>query len=165
AVISVGAHTETDMKQKKGRVEDTLHATRAAVEEGILPGGGVAFLRCEKTVTDLAKTLKGDEVVGANIVLKALKAPLQQIADNCGNDDGAVVVDNVREMEGAMGYNANTGKYVDLVEAGIIDPLKVSRCALGNAASISALMLTTECLVTNFEQEDKDKRKVEGSVR
>jgi chaperonin GroEL len=163
AIISVGAATEADMKQKKARVEDTLHATRAAVEEGILPGGGVALVRAEAALEKL-KGLKGDEVIGANIVKHALAWPLEQIADNCGID-GAVVVDEVRERGGNIGYDANKGEYVDMLKAGIIDPLKVVRSALSNAASIAGLMLTTEALVTNLDKEDKERNKVEGSVR
>ena len=163
AVISVGAETETDMKQKKARVEDALHATRAAVEEGILPGGGVGLLRCEKAVETVRAATKGDERTGVNIILKALDAPLRQIADN-GGIDGAVVADIVREHSGAKGYNANTNEYVDLYADGIIDPVKVVRTALNNAASIAGLLLTTEALVTNFDKDDKDKQRVEGSV-
>ncbi|QGJ72319.1 Heat shock protein 60 family chaperone GroEL [Planctomycetales bacterium 10988] len=165
AVISVGAHTEADMKQTKGRVEDTLHATRAAVEEGILPGGGVAYIRCEQEIEKLVEELDGDEAVGARIVLNALSAPLKQIADNCGNDDGSVVVDNVRQTTGNEGYDANASVYTDMLQAGIVDPLKVTRSALSNAASISALLLTTECLVTNFDDHDAEKKAVEGSIR
>jgi chaperonin GroEL len=164
AVISVGAETEADMKQKKARVEDALHATRAAVEEGILPGGGVALLRCREAVEKVRNSLKGDEKVGADIVLKALDAPLRQIADNCGID-GSVVADEIRDKPESHGYDANNGKYCDMVKAGIIDPVKVVRLALRNAASISGLLLTTEALVTNFDKDDKKKVKIEGSVR
>ncbi len=163
AVISVGAETETDMKQKKARVEDALHATRAAVEEGILPGGGVALLRCEQAVEQVRNTARGDEKIGVDIVLRALPSPLRQIADNCGVD-GSVVVDEIRNKSGNQGYNANTGEYVDLLKAGIIDPVKVVRTALANAASIAGLMLTTEALVTNFDKDDKKKQRVEGAV-
>lgn len=164
AVISVGAETEADMKQKKARVEDALHATRAAVEEGILPGGGVALLRCREAVEKARNSLKGDEKVGADIVLKALDAPLRQIADNCGID-GSVVADEIRDKPESYGYDANNGKYCDMLKAGIIDPVKVVRLALRNAASISGLLLTTEALVTNFDKDDKKKVKIEGSVR
>jgi chaperonin GroEL len=164
AVISVGAETEADMKQKKARVEDALHATRAAVEEGILPGGGVALLRCREAVEKARSGAKGDEKIGVDIVLKALDAPLRQIADNCGID-GSVVADEVRQKGENIGFDANTGKYVDMYKAGIIDPVKVVRTALSNAASIAALMLTTETLVTTFDKEDKKKNRVEGSVR
>jgi chaperonin GroEL len=164
AVISVGAETEADMKQKKARVEDALHATRAAVEEGILPGGGVALLRCTDTVSKVASSLPGDEKTGAEIILRALEAPLRQIADNAGID-GSVVADEVRQKPLSMGYDANKGTYVDMLAAGIIDPVKVVRTALANAASIAGLLLTTEALVTNLDKDDKKKRKVEGSVR
>ena len=164
AVISVGAETEADMKQKKARVEDALHATRAAVEEGILPGGGVALVRCTDTVSKVASGLSGDERTGAEIILRALEAPLRQIADNAGID-GSVVADEVRQKPLNMGYDANKGEYVDMFKAGIIDPVKVVRTALANAASISSLLLTTEALVTTFDKDDKKKRKVEGSIR
>jgi len=164
AVISVGAETEADMKQKKARVEDALHATRAAVEEGILPGGGVALLRCTDTVAKVASSLSGDEKTGAEIILRALEAPLRQIADNAGID-GSVVADEVRQKPNNMGYDANKGAYVDMLSVGIIDPVKVVRTALANAASISGLLLTTEALVTNLDKEDKKKRKIEGAVR
>jgi chaperonin GroEL len=164
AVISVGAETEADMKQKKARVEDALHATRAAVEEGILPGGGVALLRCTEAVQESRSTAKGDAKIGVDIVLKALDSPLRQIADNCGVD-GSVVADETRQKAKNVGYNANTGEYVDMYKAGIIDPVKVVRTALSNAASIAGLMLTTEALVTNLDKEDKDKQRIEGSIR
>jgi len=164
AVVSVGAETEADMKQKKARVEDALHATRAAVEEGILPGGGVALLRCKEAVLKSRSAAKGDEKIGVDIVLGALDAPLRQIADNCGVD-GSVVADDVSQKSDNTGYDANTGQYVDMFKAGIIDPVKVVRTALSNAASIAGLMLTTEALVTNLEKEDKEKTRVEGSVR
>ena len=164
AVISVGAETETDMKQKKARIEDALHATRAAVEEGIVAGGGVALLRCQKAVEEIRSSTRGDEKIGVDIILNALDAPLRQIADN-GGIDGSVVADNVRAKKSiAYGYNANTGKYGDMLAAGVIDPVKVVRTALANAGSIAGLMLTTEVLVTNFDADDKDKQKVEGSV-
>lgn len=162
AVISVGAETEADMKQKKARVEDALHATRAAVEEGILPGGGVALVRCTDVVEKTVNSLKGDEQLGAEIVLRALSAPMKQIVDN-GGQDGSVVVDEILEKPINTGYDANAGEYVDMYKAGIIDPVKVVRTALANAASIAALLLTTEALVTNIDKEET--RKVEGSVR
>jgi len=164
AVISVGAETETEMKQKKARVEDALHAARAAVEEGILPGGGVALLRCEEAVTKVRSSLKGDERVGADIVLGALSAPIKQIAEN-GGIDGSVVADEVMQKAENIGFDANTGKYVDMYKAGIIDPAKVVRTALTNAASIAALLLTTEALVTNLDKDDKKKHRIEGAVR
>jgi chaperonin GroEL len=163
AIISVGAGTESDMKQKKARVEDALHATRAAVEEGILPGGGVALVRCKEAVEGALAKAKGDEKIGVEIVLHALTAPMKQIADNCGID-GSVVVDEVLEKPQNTGYDANAAKYVDMLKAGIIDPVKVVRSALSNAASIAGLMLTTEALVTSMDKEDKARR-IEGVVR
>ncbi|MFO0819576.1 MAG: chaperonin GroEL [Pirellulales bacterium] len=164
AVISVGAETEADMKQKKARIEDALHATRAAVEEGILPGGGVALLRCIDAVQKARDSAKGDERVGVDIVLGALSAPMKAIVDN-GGRDGSVVVDEVLQKAQNIGYDANANEYVDMVKSGIIDPVKVVRTALGNAASISALLLTTEALVTNFDKDDKKKQRAEGAVR
>lgn len=164
AVISVGAETEAEMKQKKARVEDALHATRAAVEEGILPGGGVALLRCKDAVEKARSSAKGDEKIGVDIVLNALDAPLRQIADN-GGIDGSVVVDEVSGKGANTGFDANNGQYTDMYKAGVIDPVKVVRSALSNSASIAALLLTTEALVTNFDKEDKEKQRVEGSVR
>ena len=164
AIISVGASSEADMKQKKARVEDALHATRAAVEEGILPGGGVALVRCTDAVEKARSSAKGDEKIGIDIVLHALSAPMKQIADNCGID-GSVVVDEVRQKPANIGYDANNAEYVDMVKSGIIDPLKVVRSALSNAASIAALMLTTEALVTNIDKEEHGQHRAEGSVR
>jgi chaperonin GroEL len=164
AIISVGASSEADMKQKKARVEDALHATRAAVEEGILPGGGVALLRSKEAVAGAKSGAKGDEKIGVDIVLGVLDAPLKQIADNCGLD-GSVIADEVSRKPQNTGYDANKGEYVDMVKAGIIDPTKVVKTALSNAASISGLMLTTEALVTNFDSKDSDKRGVVGSIR
>ena len=164
AIISVGAGTESDMKQKKARVEDALHATRAAVEEGILPGGGVALLRCRAAVEAVRGSAKGDEKIGVDIVLHSLDAPIRQIADNCGID-GSVVADEVGQKSGNIGFDANSHEYVDMLKAGIIDPVKVVRAALTNAASIAGLMLTTEALVTTFDKDDKEKNRVEGSVR
>ena len=165
AIVSVGAETETEMKQKKARVEDALHATRAAVEEGILPGGGVALLRARESASAVRSSAKGDEKIGVDIVVRALEAPMRQIADNCGDVDGSVIVDEVSQKSENIGYDANSRKYVDMYKAGIIDPVKVVRTALNNASSIAALMLTTEAMITNLEQEDKDKQRVEGSVR
>ncbi|GIW94935.1 MAG: 60 kDa chaperonin 2 [Pirellulaceae bacterium] len=164
AVISVGAETETEMKQKKARIEDALHATRAAVEEGILPGGGVALLRCRDAVEKARQSAKGDEKIGVDIVLHALEAPIRQIAENCGLD-GSVIADEVLQKPENVGFEANSGKYVDMYKAGVIDPLKVVRTALVNAASIAGLLLTTECLVTNLDKEDKKKQPVEGAIR
>ena len=162
AVISVGAETEADMKQKKARVEDALHATRAAIEEGILPGGGVALLRAKEAVVAARKGAKGDEKIGVDIVANALDAPIRQIANN-GGIDGSVVADIVSGKPTNQGYNAYTGEYTDMYKAGVIDPVKVVRTALANAASISGLLLTTDAMVSNFEEEDKG-RKVEGAV-
>jgi chaperonin GroEL len=165
AIIRVGAATEAEMKQTKARVEDALHATRAAVAEGIVPGGGTSLLRCVKPVMDLAKTLEGDERLGAEIVGRALTKPVRTIADN-GGVDGAVVADEVSERGVAnpnIGFNANTADYVDMFEAGIVDPTKVTRSALQNAASIAGLMLTTEVMVTKIDDDDK-KSRVSGSI-
>jgi chaperonin GroEL len=144
AVIRVGAATETEMKEKKARVEDAMHATRAAVEEGIVPGGGVALLRSSGALDKLK--LSGDEAIGAAIIGRALTAPLRSIASNAGQE-GAIVVEKVREGKGSFGYNAGTGVYEDMVKAGVIDPVKVTRSALQNAASIASLMLTTEAAI------------------
>ncbi|MFH1612628.1 MAG: chaperonin GroEL [bacterium] len=153
AVINVGASTETEMKEKKARVEDALHATRAAVEEGVVPGGGVTFLRALKALDSL--NLEGDEKIGANIIRKALEEPLKQIANNAGQE-GSLVVEHIKTKEQNIGYNALTNQYEDLVKAGIIDPTKVVRIALQNAASVSGLLLTTETIVTEIpEKEEK----------
>jgi chaperonin GroEL len=152
AIIKVGAATETELKEKKARVEDALHATRAAVEEGIVPGGGVALVRCVPAVEKLVETLSGDEKIGAQIVLRALEEPLRQIVANAG-EEGAVVVAKVLDSkEPHYGYNAQAGKFEDLVKSGVIDPTKVTRTALQNAASISALLLTTEALVCEIPE-------------
>ncbi len=164
AIIRVGAATEADMKQKKGRVEDALHATRAAVAEGILPGGGVAFVRAIATIEALAKKLEGDEKSGAEIVARALEKPIRTIAENSGVD-GAVIADDVKKQKSDnAGYNANTGEYVDMYKAGIVDPTKVTRSALQNAASIAGLMLTTEVMITKIDN-DAPGNKVSGAVR
>lgn len=163
AIVSVGAETEADMKQKKARVEDALHATRAAVEEGILPGGGVALLRSAEALAKVRSAAKGDERIGVDIVQRALSAPLKQIADNCGID-GSVVADEVMQKTKSYGYDANAGAYVDMYKAGIIDPVKVVRTALSNAASIAGLLLTTEAMVTNLDEDNKSDQ-IEGSVR
>jgi chaperonin GroEL len=144
-------------------VEDALHATRAAVEEGILPGGGVALLRCREAVQKSRSSARGEEKVGVDIILKVLDAPLRQIVDN-GGLDGSVVADEVSEKDVNVGFDANTGQYTDMFKAGVIDPVKVVRTALSNAASIAGLMLTTEALVTSYETEDKEKRPVEGAI-
>jgi len=163
AVIRVGAATETELKEKKARVEDAMHATRAAVEEGIVPGGGVVFIRAAK-VLDKFKLFDDnddepngdvDEQIGVNIVKRALEEPLRQIVSNAGKE-GAVIVEKVRiEKNPNIGYNAVTEKFEDLVAAGVIDPAKVTRCALQNAASIAGLMLTTEALISELQEDDK----------
>src|SRR5438270_10149867 len=164
AIVRVGAATEADMKQKKGRVEDALHATRAAVAEGILPGGGVALIRAIPAVQAAAKKLEGDERAGALIVARALEKPVRTLAENSGKD-GAVIADEVKQQKGAnVGYNANTGEFVDMFKAGIVDPTKVTRSALQNAASIAGLMLTTEVLVTKVDEEEPAS-KVHGAIR
>jgi chaperonin GroEL len=167
AIIQVGGQTEAEMKQTKGRVEDALHATRAAVAEGIVPGGGTALLRSVDIAHQVADTLKGDERLGAEIIARALTKPVRTIAENCGVD-GAVIADEVRRHGDEaknmnVGYNANTGEYVDMFEAGIIDPARVTRSALQNAASIAGLMLTTEVMITKIDEDDK-KSKIAGAV-
>jgi chaperonin GroEL len=164
AILRVGAATEADMKQKKGRVEDALHATRAAVAEGILPGGGVALIRAIPAAEATAKKLEGDERFGAEIVIRALEKPIRTLAENSGVD-GAVVADEIGQQKNPnFGYNANTGEYVDMFKAGIVDPTKVTRSALQNAASIASLMLTTEVMVTKIDEEEKGNR-VQGAIR
>ena len=158
AEINVGAATEVEMKEKKARVEDALHATQAAVEEGILPGGGVALIRVLKAL-DRVQT-KGDEKVGISIVRRAMEAPLKQIAENAGFD-GAIVAEKVRASKDASGFDASTGKYVDMLKAGIIDPTKVTRCAIEHAASIASLLLTTNALISEIP-DDKDNGKMPG---
>jgi chaperonin GroEL len=153
AVINVGAATETEMKEKKARVEDALHATRAAVEEGIVAGGGVALLRCQ-SVIDAVKGANEDEVIGIGIVKRAIESPLRALAANAGVE-GSVIVEAVKKAKGNEGYNVATGEYEDLVKAGIVDPKKVTRTALQNAASIAGLLLTTECLITDLPEKEK----------
>ncbi len=152
AVINVGAATETEMKEKKARVEDALHATRAAVEEGIIPGGGIAYLRAIVALDKLK--LSGDEAIGVTILKKALEEPIRLIAENAGHE-GSVVVNKVREQNGSFGFNADTEKFEDLFKAGVIDPAKVARIALENAASIASLLLTTEALICEKPEEKK----------
>jgi chaperonin GroEL len=152
AVINVGAATETEMKEKKARVEDALHATRAAVEEGIVPGGGVALIRGQKAIEGLK--LKGDQAIGAEIIRRAVEQPLRTLADNAGVE-GSIVVQEVKSRKGAEGYNVATGEYVDLLKAGVVDPTKVTRSALQNAASIAGLLLTTEAVVTELPEKEK----------
>jgi len=155
ALIKVGAATEAEMKNRKALIEDALHATRAAVEEGIVPGGGVVLLRAQKRVAELMEKLEGDEKVGARIVHNALEKPLWWIAHNSGMD-GAVVVEEVRNLGENEGFNARQRKYTDMFKAGVIDPAKVVRSALQNAASVAALMLTTETLITEFKEKEKE---------
>ncbi len=152
AVINVGAATETEMKEKKARVEDALHATRAAVEEGIVPGGGTALIRAQVNMGDLG--LKGDEATGADIVSRAIEAPLRQLATNAGLE-GALIVEKVKTSTGNQGYNIATEELTDLIEDGVVDPTKVTRSALQNAASISGLLLTTECLITDIPEKEE----------
>ncbi len=152
AVINVGAATESEMKEKKARVEDALHATRAAVEEGIVPGGGVALIRCLPAIEALK--LEGDEQIGVDIIKRAVEAPLRALASN-GGVEGSIVVQEVKRRKGNDGYNVATGGYEDLVKAGVVDPKKVTRSALQNASSIAALLLTTECLITEIPEEKK----------
>ncbi len=159
AVINVGAATETEMKEKKARVEDALHATRAAVEEGIVPGGGVALIRCIPAVDKLL--LEGDELVGAAIVKRALEEPLRQIVNNAGLE-GSVIVEHVKKEKKAVGFNASTEVYEDLIEAGVVDPTKVTRSALQNAASVAALLLTTEALITELPEKKKSGASPQG---
>jgi len=151
-VIRVGAATEVEMKEKKDRVDDAQHATAAAVEEGILPGGGVAFIRCVPAVNKLAEGLEGDEKTGARIIAKALSSPLRQIAENAGLE-GVIILQQVEKLPETHGYNALTDEYVDMIKAGILDPTKVARCALENAASIAAMLLTTEAIVADIADE------------
>jgi len=164
AVIQVGAATESAMKARKALFEDALHATRAASEEGILPGGGVALLRCQDVIEKMSASLPADERVGAMIISKALEAPIKQIVAN-GGEDGSVVADEVRTRGGNTGYDASNGEYVDMIKAGIIDPTKVVRSALQNASSIAGLLLTTEAMVTKFDKDEDDSAAVQGSVR
>jgi len=153
AVINVGAATESEMKEKKARVEDALHATRAAVEEGIVPGGGVALIRCLEAI-DKVKGGNEDERIGVDIVKKAVEFPTRELANNAG-EEGSVVVEEVKKRKGNDGYNVADNTYEDLVKAGVVDPKKVTRTALQNAASIAGLLLTTECLITEIPEKDK----------
>src|SRR5436853_2761328 len=154
AIINVGAATETEMKEKKARVEDALHATRAAVEEGIVPGGGVALIRCLSVLEDL-KLKDDDEQIGVNIVKRAIEEPIRALAENAGME-GSVVVQDVKRRKGNEGYNVATNEYEDLVKAGVVDPTKVTRAALQNAASIAGLLLTTECIITEAPKTEED---------
>ena len=152
AVIRVGAATETEMKEAKLRMEDALNATRAAVEEGIIAGGGSAYIHASKKVAELADTLEGDEKTGAKVILKALEAPLYYIAANAGLE-GAVIINKVKESAPGTGFNAATEEYVDMVESGILDPVKVTRSALQNATSVASTLLTTESAVANIKED------------
>lgn len=163
AVIKVGAATEAEMNEKKARVEDALHATRAAVEEGTIPGGGVAYIRTIPALQEARKKFRGDEKLGLDIIIKALESPMRQIATNTG-ENGAVVVEDVKGKATNVGFDANTLQYVDMVKAGIIDPTKVTRVALQSAASVAGLLLTTETMVTELK-EDEEAEAVEGAVR
>ncbi|TVR41926.1 MAG: chaperonin GroEL, partial [Planctomycetota bacterium] len=160
AVINVGASTEPEMKEKKARIEDALHATRAAVEEGIVPGGGVALLRAKAAIEKVIAELSGDQRLGAEIIARAVEAPARQIATNAGQN-GAVVVAEVLAKKGNVGYNARTAVYEDLVKAGVVDPAKVTRVALQNAASIAALLLTVETMITDL---DDDAEVIAGAI-
>ena len=152
AQINVGAATEVEMKEKKARVEDALHACRAAVEEGILPGGGVSVIRARRALEAARKKAKGDEKLGIDILGRAITAPIRQIAENCGLD-GSIVCQKVEEAtEDTFGFNGLTGTYEDLIKAGVIVPTKVERVALQNAASISGLLLTTDCAITDIQE-------------
>jgi chaperonin GroEL len=153
AIIKVGAATETEMKEKKARVEDAMHATKAAVEEGIVPGGGVALLRASKALLTLK--LEGDEQIGVKIVARAIEEPMRWIATNAGHE-GSIVVQRVKEMKDEEGFNAQTDQYENLVKAGVIDPTKVVRSALQNAASIASLLLTTEAVISQIPEDQKD---------
>jgi len=154
AVINVGAATEPEMKEKKARVEDALHATRAAVEEGIVPGGGVALLRAANAIEKSAQNLEGDESIGAAIVRRAIESPLRKLCDNAGVE-GSLVVQQVLKSKGSMGYNVATDKHEDLIKAGVVDPTKVTRTALQNAGSVAGLLLTTDCMITDIPEEEK----------
>jgi len=155
AVIKAGAATETEMKERKDLIEDAMHATRAAAQEGVVPGGGVVFLHAMKAVEKVRDKARGDEKIGVDIVLRALPSPTRQIVENTG-EDGSVVVAEILEKGDDIGYNASTGEFVDMVAAGIIDPAKVSRCALQNAASVAGLLLTTDLMVTELKEDEEE---------
>ena len=162
AIINVGAATESEMKEKKARVEDALHATRAAVEEGIVPGGGVALLRTLKDIADM--DLKGDEKTGSEIVLRALESPLRQLAFNAGLE-GSVIVEHLKnEKDNSIGYDFTKDEYTDMFKSGVIDPAKVTRTALQHAASIAGLLLTTECIITDIPEKDKPAPAMPGGM-
>lgn len=155
AVISIGAATETEMKEKKARIEDALHATRAAVEEGIVPGGGIMLLKTQAVIDEVIASLTGDEKLGATIIKRSTEAPIRQIIANAGQE-GSVIVDKIKNNKDfAYGYNAATDTFEDMMKAGVIDPAKVTRTALQNAASIASLMLTTECMIADMPEKEK----------
>jgi chaperonin GroEL len=164
AVIKAGAATETEMKERKDLLDDALHATKAAAEEGVIPGGGVIYLRAIEKVRQAKAKASDDEKIGFDIIVRALRSPTKQIVEN-GGGDGDVIVEKLLEETGNTGYDANTGEIVDMVQAGIIDPAKVARCALQNAASVAGLMLTTNVLITELKEDEQDKQQIEGSVR
>ena len=163
AVINAGAATETEMKERKDLIEDAVHATRAAYEEGVVAGGGVMFLHAIKTVEAVRNKAKGDEKIGVDIVARALRAPTQQIVENTG-EEGAVVVAEILEKSHNIGYDASTGQFTDMIKAGIIDPAKVSRIALQNAASMAGLLLTTDLMVAEYDEKAEDEAKVTGAI-
>jgi chaperonin GroEL len=163
AVIKAGAPTESEMKERKDLLDDALHATKAATEEGVIAGGGVVFLRAIEKVNQAGAKAVGDEKIGFDIVARALRAPTKQIVEN-GGGDGDVVVEKLLEQNGNIGYDANSGEFVDMIKAGIIDPAKVARCALQNAASVAGLMLTTNVLITELKEDDEDAQPIEGAV-
>lgn len=163
AVIRVGAATEIEMKEKKDRVEDAQHATAAAVEEGVLPGGGTAYIRCIPAIEQSAQALAGDQKTGAMIVAHALSYPLKQIAENAGKE-GVIVLEKVKSLKGHEGYNALKDEYVDMLKAGVLDPMKVSRCALENAASIAGMLLTTEAIVAEIPKEKEPAPAMPGGM-
>jgi chaperonin GroEL len=164
AVIKAGAATETEMKERKDLLDDALHATRAATQEGVVPGGGIVFLRAIAEVEKARVKAKGDEKIGFDILINALKTPTTQIVNNCG-EQGDVIVAQLLDKGKNIGYDANTGQFVDMFKAGIIDPAKVARTALEMAASVAGLMLTTNVLVTELKDKDKDEEPIPGSIR
>jgi chaperonin GroEL len=161
-VIYVGASTETEMKEKKDRIDDALHATRAAVEEGIVPGGGTAYIRAIESISEL--DLHGDEMTGANIIKKSLEEPLRQIVQNAGGDEGSIIINGVKNGKGDYGYNARKGEFENLLKSGVIDPTKVTRVALQNASSIASMFLTTECVIAEIPEDDKTKQPDMGGM-
>jgi chaperonin GroEL len=163
AVIKVGGATETEVKERKARVEDAMHATRAAVEEGIVPGGGVVGLRAVPAVEAALKKARGDEKLGVETVMRALEEPLRQIAQNAGLD-GSVIVEEVKALPKTHGFNALTGEYGDMFKMGVIDPAKVTRTALQNAASIASMMLTADVMVTELPEDEDEELASHGAV-